>query len=201
MSLFDQKQRLRKQAYMVRRNEPNKLQHSLQAMERWLSLPVYVNASSALWYVDCRSELRTRQTLSSELQLPKLKTIVVPYCTVDHSGNPCLGLWKLHSIDELVTGAWQIQEPPRERQQEANRLVLPNQLDVVMVPGVAFSRQGDRLGSGQGYYDRLLRKLRPDCATVGVCYESQLRDDLVHEPHDMRVQQIVTESQVYKVYP
>jgi 5-formyltetrahydrofolate cyclo-ligase len=53
------------------------------------------------------------------------------------------------------------------------------------------------MGNGQGYYDRLLGQVRPDCTLVGVCYESQLFDRLVVGPHDVFMDQVVTESAVY----
>ena len=66
-----------------------------------------------LWYLDCRSELRTRQALPAALASGK--RIVVPYCTVDEAGANKLGLWRLKSMDELIVGKWKILEPPRER--------------------------------------------------------------------------------------
>ena len=67
-----------------------------------------------------------------------------------------------------------------------------------MVPGVGFSREGGRLGNGQGYYDRLLEKVRPDCPLVGPCYESQLFDDLIVGPRDVVMDRVVTELGVYE---
>jgi 5-formyltetrahydrofolate cyclo-ligase len=54
------------------------------------------------------------------------------------------------------------------------------------------------MGNGQGYYDRLLRQVRPDCPLVAVCYESQLFDDLIVAPHDVFMDKVVTELAVYQ---
>ncbi|HVT30101.1 MAG TPA: 5-formyltetrahydrofolate cyclo-ligase, partial [Lacipirellulaceae bacterium] len=126
------------------------------------------------------------------------KRIIVPYCTVDESGANKLGLWWLESLDELEVGKWKILEPPRERWEEPGKLVEAEQLDLVIVPGVAFSRAGGRMGNGQGYYDRLLERVRPDCLLVGLCYECQLFDDLVVGPHDVFMNKVVTEHAVYE---
>jgi 5-formyltetrahydrofolate cyclo-ligase len=148
-----------------------------------------------MWYIDCRSELRTRHALPEALKCGK--RVVVPYCTVDAAGQNKLGLWWLASMDELVVGKWKILEPPRERWGEPGKEVAPEELDLVMVPGVGFSRQGGRMGNGQGYYDRLLTTVRPACPLVGLCYESQLFDDLVVGPHDVFMDKVVTEQAVY----
>ena len=66
-----------------------------------------------------------------------------------------------------------------------------------MVPGVGFSRDGGRMGNGQGYYDRLLEKVRPDCPLVAPCYENQLFDELIVGPHDVFMDKVVTETATY----
>ncbi len=71
-------------------------------------------------------------------------------------------------------------------------------LDFVLVPGVAFTRNGQRLGRGKGYYDRFLATLAPTCFTCGVCFDCQLLDDLPTEPHDVPLDAVVTASGVYR---
>jgi 5-formyltetrahydrofolate cyclo-ligase len=70
----------------------------------------------------------------------------------------------------------------------------PSLLDVVVVPGLAFTADGRRLGQGGGHYDRFLTRLRADCLTVGAAYAEQLVDDLPTEPHDVRVDLVVTDA-------
>jgi 5-formyltetrahydrofolate cyclo-ligase len=70
----------------------------------------------------------------------------------------------------------------------------PTLLDVVVVPGLAFTRDGRRLGQGGGHYDRFLPRLRPDCRTVGAAFAEQLLDDLPTEPHDVRLHLVVTDA-------
>ncbi len=72
--------------------------------------------------------------------------------------------------------------------------ISPDVLDVVVVPGLAFTRDGRRLGQGGGHYDRFLPRLRPSCVTVGVGFAEQLVDDLPTEPHDVRLDMIVTDA-------
>lgn len=70
----------------------------------------------------------------------------------------------------------------------------PALLDVVVVPGLAFTPDGRRLGQGGGHFDRFLPRLRPDCVTVGVAFAEQVVADLPTEPHDVRVQLVVTDA-------
>ena len=193
--LVDRKGLMRRAAYDARNAQEDKERVSALAVAALLQLPEYQRAETALWYLDCRSELRTRDTLPAALASGK--RIVVPYCTVDDSGANKLGMWLLASMDELIVGKWKILEPPRERWGEPGKEVPPEELDVVLVPGVAFSRRGGRMGNGQGYYDRLLAQVRPDCRLIGLCYECQLFDDLIVGPHDVFMDKVVTERGVY----
>jgi 5-formyltetrahydrofolate cyclo-ligase len=80
-------------------------------------------------------------------------------------------------------------EPPPE----------PGSIDVVIVPGTAFTASGDRLGQGGGWYDRFLTRVRADCLTVGVAFAPQLLDRIPVEPHDLRVDVVVTDESVVRV--
>jgi 5-formyltetrahydrofolate cyclo-ligase len=194
--LIERKQKMRRAAYDARNAQPDKDSVSERIIARFLELPEYRRAKTAMWYIDCRSEVRTKASLPAALASEK--RIAVPYCTVDEQGANKLGLWSLDSMDELVVGKWKILEPPRDRWGEPGKEVDPKELDMVMVPGVGFSRDGARMGNGQGYYDRLLERVRPDCALVAVCFESQLFEDLIVGPYDVFMDKVVTEMAVYE---
>ena len=195
-NLAEAKRELRRKAYDARNAETNKDGASAAAVAALMQLPEYQVAKTALWYLDCRSELRTRQAIPGALA--NGQKIVIPYCTVDESGANKLGLWWLQSMDELVVGKWNILEPPKERWEEPGRIVGVDELDIVIVPGVGFSRGGGRMGNGQGYYDRLLERVRGNCPLVALCYECQLFDDLIVGPHDVFMDKVVSEKAVYQ---
>jgi 5-formyltetrahydrofolate cyclo-ligase len=81
-----------------------------------------------------------------------------------------------------------------------DRIIFPEQspdprdADIVILPGVAFSPSGTRLGQGGGWYDRFLEAARTDCVRVGVAFAAQIIDDLPLEAHDMAVHHVVTEQ-------
>lgn len=189
------KQTLRHITYAARNAQAEKDALSTEICKRFIAQPWYQNAQTVLWYVHCRSEVRTLPTLSRELA--GRKRIVVPYCMTDAAGEKELGLWQLKSIEELRPGMWNILEPPRERWSEAGRQVTVEELDVVMVPGVAFDRAGGRLGNGAGYYDRVLAKVNADAVLAAVCYESQIFPSVPMEPHDVYMDFVLTEKTIY----
>ena len=88
--------------------------------------------------------------------------------------------------DALVFGAFGILEPQGERPCPAG------EIDLVVCPGVAFTADGRRLGRGRGYYDRYLGDPAFRGFRVGVCYAHQLGDDLPVEPHDVRMDRVIT---------
>jgi 5-formyltetrahydrofolate cyclo-ligase len=83
----------------------------------------------------------------------------------------------------------------REPQPGAYADVDSAEVDLIVVPGLAFTRDGLRLGRGGGYYDRLLAQLSPRAAKIGVCFEMQIVSELPIEPHDIRLDAVITEEQ------
>lgn len=72
--------------------------------------------------------------------------------------------------------------------------VDPSWPDVVVVPGLAFTTAGDRLGQGGGWYDRFLSKIRPNCTTIGVGFDQQIVEALPTEAHDVGLDFVVTDG-------
>jgi 5-formyltetrahydrofolate cyclo-ligase len=81
----------------------------------------------------------------------------------------------------------------REPQLPAGPFFSVHDLDLILVPGIAFTRSGRRLGRGGGHYDRLLASLAPTTPRLGVCFSTQIVDDLPVEEHDMAVDAVITE--------
>lgn len=87
----------------------------------------------------------------------------------------------------LVTGAFGIPAP-------VGPPADPRLIDLVVVPGIAFTRTGQRLGQGGGFYDRFLSLVRTDCDVVGVCFAEQIVESLPFEAHDRQMSRVVTDA-------
>ena len=194
--IMEKKGKMRREAYDRRNAQENKDEVSAAAVEKFMALPEYEKAHTIMWYIDCRSETKTKPQLLAEVEKGE-KKIIVPYCTEDENGENKLGLWHMESLEEMVVGKWNILEPPKELWGNPEKEVTPEELDMIMVPGVGFDRDGGRMGNGQGYYDRTMEKVRPDCFLIALCYESQLFDNILVAPHDVYMDKVVTEKEVY----
>ena len=86
----------------------------------------------------------------------------------------------------LAEGTFGIMEP------QYGEPIEPRKIDVMVVPGVAFTPSGDRLGRGKGFYDRYLSREGFRAYCVGVCYPHQVVDSLPVEPHDRRMDEVVS---------
>ncbi len=101
-----------------------------------------------------------------------------------------LELYRIKDTDNLSVGTFCIQEP------SDGERVNAQEVDFILVPGVAFDRNCRRLGFGKGYYDRLLPKVRG--LKVGVCYSFQVVDELPTDPWDMAMDLVITEEFIIK---
>lgn len=187
----------RRLAYDARNAQQNKAQISQNINDTLMAQVDYQQAETVLWYLHCRSEVHTYQRVIDELSRQN-KKIVIPYCTKDERGDNHLGLWYLENVSELIEGTWRILEPPRVRWGEVGKEMSPEEIDVVVVPGVAFDRQGGRLGNGAGYYDRLFTRLKPDCKLIGIAFNCQLVKEVCMQQYDVYIDTVITETDIYQ---
>ncbi|HRK35582.1 MAG TPA: 5-formyltetrahydrofolate cyclo-ligase [Candidatus Hydrogenedentes bacterium] len=101
---------------------------------------------------------------------------------------------KISKIDDLVPGRFSILEP-----HSACLVSDTSKGEVVLVPGIAFSARGERIGYGGGYFDRFLTSFRG--VSIGLAFDMQMVESIPVEPHDTPVQMLVTESGVYHCQP
>src|SRR5262245_11595548 len=190
--LAQQKQKIREQAHAARNALPDKDEVSRKIMARFLALPDYATAKSVMFYVDVRAEVRTRFALPDVLTHGK--RIVVPWC--NDQGE--LELFHLTDMNELAVGMYKILEPKPELRSLPEKRLEPEDLDLVMVPGVAFDRTGGRMGHGKGYYDKLLQHARPDAPLVALAFECQFFPAIPVGEHDIFMDKIISEAAVYE---
>jgi 5-formyltetrahydrofolate cyclo-ligase len=190
-AMQDRKKKIREQAHANRNAQENKDELSKAICAKFVALPEYARAKTVMYYIDVRSEVRTRQDLPDALK--QGKKIVVPWC--NEQGE--LELFHLESMEELAVGMYKILEPRQELRHVASKQVKATDLDIVMVPGVAFDRSGARMGHGKGYYDKLLQHARKDAPLVALAFECQMFPEIPTAPHDIFMDRIITESAIY----
>lgn len=188
--LADVKNEIRKAAHAARKDQPEKEGVSKRITARVMSMPEYKSAGCVMWYVDVRDEVRTRHALPDALASGK--KIVIPYC-VDGE----LELFWLESMDELETGMYKILEPREDLRNVASKRIEVTDLDLILVPGVAFDAMGGRTGHGKGYYDKLLENARAQTPLVALAFECQMFDKIPMHDHDIYMDKVVTEEKVY----
>lgn len=177
---------------MARKNrvaQQHKSALSANICGKFMALPSYSSAKTVMWYVDAGSEVRTRYELPDALTHGK--RVVVPWCVIETN---TLELFLLEDMEELVEGAYQILEPKQELRRLPHKMVKPEELDLVMVPGVAFDKRGGRMGQGKGYYDRLLAGVRPDAPLVGMAFDCQIFDEIPVDKHDVFMDVVLTQT-------
>lgn len=188
---LQKKQALREAAHAARNAQTNKDELSQQICGAFMSLPEYQAAKTVMFYIDVRSEVRTRHALPAALASGK--KIIVPWC--NDQGE--LELFHLATMDELAIGMYKILEPKTELRSLPEKQAKPTDLDIVMVPGVAFDRRGARMGHGKGYYDKLLQHARPDTPLIALAFECQLFPEIPTAAHDIFMDKIITETNAY----
>lgn len=145
-------------------------------------LAAFMMADSILVYHSLPDELSTREFISrweneKRFFLPRVNGLnleILPYNRLT-----------------LKLGAFAIEEP------EGDDTTDINEMEMVVVPAVAYDRRGNRIGRGKGYYDRLLTHTK--ALKVGVAYDFQLVDDFEPDPFDVPVDIVITPSGVYMV--
>jgi len=190
-TMQEHKKTIRDQAHANRNAQERKDELSVEICAKFVGLPDYVRAKTVMYYIDVRSEVRTRHALPGALA--QGKKIVVPWC--NDQGE--LELFHLENMDELAIGMYKILEPKPELRLLPTKQVEATQLDLIMVPGVAFDRTGARMGHGKGYYDKLLQHARLDAPLVALAFECQLFPEIPTAAHDIFMDMIITEKAIY----
>ena len=159
---------------------------SEQIQRRLYNSTYYLSSRTIMTYVDFQNEVETRSIIRRALGEGKI--IAVPLTGPNFTLMPV----KIESLDDLETGSKGILEPKKIN------IVDNKKLDLVIMPGVAFDRSGNRLGYGLAYYDRFLKKLSPSTMIVALAYSFQVVQALPFEEHDQKVNLIITENEIIR---
>ena len=152
-----------------------------------ISAPWYVNAKTLMLYLPIKNEADTSYIMSHALQ--NGKTVALP---ITNHADFSLSCACITSSDDLTDGVFNTKEPDAAKAKP----ILPSEIDLVIVPALAFDRCGFRVGYGKGCYDRFLPSVRPDCVKAGINYSFAIVDKIEASPHDVRMDYIITENEI-----
>lgn len=190
MNMQAMKQAIRQRIIAAREQLPARLrvQYSTEITARILRLPEYQAAQTVLGYMSFGAEFMSdswaRQVLvdGKQLLLPKVNL-----------STRELDLYRVTDLQhDLAPGLWDIREPLLERCTKAEAL---EKLDFILMPGVAFGRNGERLGYGGGFYDKLIARLPHRPVLAAAAYSMQIIADLPQEATDRKAEWLLTESE------
>ncbi len=157
-----------------------RMRKSAQACARLEALPEFTRARCVLLFLPMRGEIDTEPLVARALAA---KRVLLPYVE-----GETLRAARIAGIGDTVIGPYGTREPARKEP------VATDEIDLVVVPGLAFDRARNRLGHGKGHYDRFLPRLR--ATRIGLAFADQIVDRIAHEAHDVPMDLVVTEEGV-----
>lgn len=160
---------------------------SLIISNKLLSLDCISNAKNIMLYIDFNNEVKTDYLIKKLLSLKKY--VSSPVTIIN---NKKLIPYKINNQDNFKIGAYGIKEPDTSYCAKINT----SDIDVVIVPAVAYDKNCYRLGYGGGYYDRFLPILRKNTIFIGLAFDFQICDTIPKEEHDIQLDYVITESQI-----
>ena len=175
---------VRKEYLSIRRSVTDKPARSLAIAERLFQLPEYISARTIALYKSLKSEADTDPIIARALASGKRVALPKVF------GSE-MRFFEIGEGEELHKSAFGVLEPAGD---EAKH-IPPGEFDLVIVPGVCFDRDKNRMGFGRGYYDRFLAKT--GAKTAALCFSAQLapRDIIPTDEYDIKMQKIITENE------
>ena len=160
--------------------------------DRLFEFANFLEANIALLYMNTENEVATRHIIKRAFDYNKI--VVLP---IFHMEKHSMGLMKVDNLDnQLKPGSRGVLEPNAQRCKK----VPIDCIDIAIVPGIAFDEKGARIGTGMGFYDRLIPKLPITTRKVALSFEDQLIQQIPMEHHDKHIDIIITDQRIiYKI--
>lgn len=191
MAIFNDKKNLRKEILTKRKNidsvEKEKMDQKI--LDEFYENKYYKEAKNIFIYISYDSEINTRGIINKALK--DNKKIYVPRTEFK---TRFMDAVEITSLDNLVESEYGILEPSMEEPH-----IEPNELDLIVVPGVAFDRNGGRMGYGAGFYDRYFKRISEDrikrVPKLALAYDFQILEKIPMNEQDVPVNCIITEKE------
>jgi 5-formyltetrahydrofolate cyclo-ligase len=186
MSNSLQKKEIRKTHLKKRLNYDNQNLSifSNEILKKLECLEIFKQAKNIMFYIPIKNEVNTIPSIKKYL---KTKQISLPKIKSDNKIHAHL----INSLENLEIGKYNIEEPNDETLE-----IDLGKLDIIIIPGISFDRQGLRIGYGKGYYDDFLKSTK--AKKIALAYEFQINENIPGEIHDEKVDLIITEKSIIK---
>jgi len=149
--------------------------------EKLFKEPVFKKAKRVMFYIAFKGEVETKEMIREAQALGKI--IAVPVCVKNRASlRPAL----LEDHAHLRKGPYGVSEPV------VSRYIALKDLDLVVTPGLAFDKNGNRLGRGKGYYDRFLKQIPKDTPSIGLAFRMQILPKVPTAPYDVSVTKVLS---------
>ena len=157
-------------------------------IDKLINSDIYKNSKNIFIYLGFGSEIDTFNYI--DIFMNDGKKIIIPYTDVK---NKRMYAIEINNLDGLNKNKFGILEPI-----DVSNIFNKEDIELVIVPGVAFDRSGNRIGYGGGYYDKFFSEMKKDIQTIALAYDIQIIDKIHSEEHDKKVNNIITEKEFIK---
>jgi len=185
-SILEKKDAIRRDMLSRLKSQPpgDRNTKSLRIKELALRSPFFMKAEVILFYAATSFEVDTRPLILECIKMGKRAALPV----TDTSRKKLVPV-VIDNMESLAKSSLGIMEPAREEE----KILSPESLDLIVVPGIAFDKSGNRLGRGAGYYDRFLADLPANTVKVGLAFDFQMIDDVPVVPGlDIRLDFVIS---------
>ena len=186
MEEIEKSKKIIRKEYILKRNKiQNKDKKSQKIINKILDCDFYKQAQIIALYKSLPSEVNTNELISYSIDLGKIVTL-------PRMDNGNLKFYKMNTInDKLVKSEFGVEEPI---ELEIN-FIEKEKIDLMIVPGVCFDKEKNRMGFGKGCYDKYLENT--NIKTIGICFDEQIVDKLPTTPNDIEMYKVITDKNIY----
>ncbi|MDO5517647.1 MAG: 5-formyltetrahydrofolate cyclo-ligase [Clostridium sp.] len=192
--ISNKKKQIRQDILKIRRGMDieKKLDCDKSIEEKFFESSFYKQAENIFIYISYDSEINTKSMINRAIK--EGKNIYVPRTEFS---TKLMNAVKINNFENLIESRYGILEPKKDEP-----FINPNDLDLIVVPGVAFDKDGGRIGYGAGYYDRYFKRINKEnksrITKLALVYDFQIIDKVPSDEEDVSIDAVLTEKQFIK---
>ncbi|WP_432663492.1 5-formyltetrahydrofolate cyclo-ligase [Wukongibacter baidiensis] len=162
---------------------------SKKIMKNVIKIPEFKQSKVVMIYLSFKNEVETNELI--DWCFEQGKEVVIPYCVVDNRQIiPCKLDVERKGLKKNKYGIW-------EPKKDSMVTVEIENIDSIIIPGVGFDENCNRLGFGGGYYDRFLVKRKKNIPAIAICYQNQIIKSVPTDNYDIPMDMVVTECNIF----